>query len=86
MCSTHCFLTLDEAREQIAKFIRYYNEERLHSAIGYVAPKVKLKGWDKQILTERNQKLEAAREARKNDWQKNNSPYRAPHSCGQEKH
>ena len=59
------FLSLEEARGQIAKFIRYYNEERLHSAIGYVAPKVKLEGREKQIFTERDQKLEAAREARK---------------------
>lgn len=59
------FLSLEEAREQIAKFICYYNEERLHSAIGYVAPKVKLEGREKQIFTARDQKLEAAREARK---------------------
>ena len=59
------FLSLEEAREQIAKFICYYNEERLHSAIGYVAPKVKLEGREKQIFTERDHKLEAAREARK---------------------
>jgi len=58
-------LSLDEARTQIADYIRYYNEERLHSAIGYIAPKDKLEGRDKQIFTERDQKLEAAREARK---------------------
>jgi len=58
-------LSLDESRTQIADYIRYYNEERLHSAIGYIAPKDKLDGRDKQIFTERDQKLEAAREARK---------------------
>jgi transposase InsO family protein len=58
-------LSLEEARVQIADYIRYYNEERLHSSIGYVAPKDKLDGRDKQIFTERDQKLEAAREARK---------------------
>ncbi len=58
-------LSLEEARTQIADYIRYYNEERLHSAIGYVAPKAKLEGREKQIFTERDQKLEAAREARK---------------------
>lgn len=58
-------LSLEEARMQISKYIRYYNEERLHSAIGYVAPKAKLEGREKQIFTERDQKLEAAREARK---------------------
>ena len=58
-------LSLEEARTQIADYIRYYNEERLHSSIGYVAPKDKLEGRDKQIFKERDQKLEAAREARK---------------------
>jgi transposase InsO family protein len=58
-------LSLEEARTQIADYIGYYNEERLHSAIGYVAPKDKLEGRDQQIFTERDKKLEAAREARK---------------------
>lgn len=58
-------LSLEEARTQIADYIRLYNDERLHSAIGYVAPKDKLEGRDKQIFRERDQKLEAAREARK---------------------
>jgi putative transposase len=58
-------LLLNEASTQITDYIRYYNEERLHSAIGYIASKDKLDGRDKQIFTERDQKLEAAREARK---------------------
>lgn len=58
-------LSLEEARAQIADYIRYYNEERLHSSLGYVAPKDKLEGRDKQIFTERDKKLEAAREVRK---------------------
>ena len=58
-------LSLEESRTQIADYIRHYNNERLHSAIGYVTPKDKLEGRDKQIFTERDQKLEAARAARK---------------------
>lgn len=58
-------LSLDEARNQIADYVRHYNEERLHSSIGYITPKDKMEGRDKQIFTERDQKLEAAREARK---------------------
>ena len=58
-------LSLDEARGQIADYICYYNDERLHSSLGYVAPKVKLEGRDKQIFKERDSKLEVAREARK---------------------
>jgi transposase InsO family protein len=58
-------LSLEEARNQITEYIRYYNEERLHSAIGYIAPKDKLEGRDRQIFKERDHKLEAARAARK---------------------
>jgi uncharacterized protein (DUF1330 family) len=58
-------LSLEEARAQIADYIRYYNEERLHSSLGYVTPKDKLEGRDKQIFTERDKKLEVAREVRK---------------------
>ncbi len=58
-------LSLDDARNQIAGYISFYNDERLHSAIGYIAPKDKLEGRDTQIFKERDQKLEAAREARK---------------------
>jgi putative transposase len=58
-------LSLEESRVQIADYIRHYNDERLHSSIGYVAPKDKLDGRDKQIFKERDQKLEAARAARK---------------------
>ena len=58
-------LSVEEARNQIVEYIRYYNDERLHSAIGYIAPKDKMEGHDIQIFTERDQKLEAAREARK---------------------
>jgi len=56
--------SLEEARDQIADYIRYYNEERLHSSIGYVAPKDKLEGRDKQIFKERDSKLGVARKAR----------------------
>ena len=58
-------LSQEEAKNQIAEFVRHYNEDPLHSAIGYIAPKDKLVGRDSQIFKERDQKLEAAREARK---------------------
>ena len=58
-------LSLEEARKQITSYVRYYNESRLHSAICYIAPKDKLEGREQQIFKERDQKLEAARFARK---------------------
>ncbi len=58
-------LSLEESRQQITEYVRYYNEERLHSAIGYIAPKDKLAGRDTQIFKDRDQKLETARTLRK---------------------
>lgn len=57
-------LTLDETRRVVAKFVKYYNEGRLHSAIGYVTPKARLTGQDQLIRTERQRKLAQARERR----------------------
>ena len=42
----------------------YYNEERLNSAIGYIAPADKLAGSEKRIFAERDRKLEEARKRR----------------------
>jgi putative transposase len=58
-------LTAEDARRIVAKFVEHYNSVRLHSAIGYVTPKDKLEGHDKDILAARDRKLEAARERRK---------------------
>ena len=58
-------LSLEEARAQITSYIAHYNDTRLHSSLGYIAPKDKLEGREKQIFKERDNKLEAAREARK---------------------
>jgi putative transposase len=58
-------LTLAEARRIVDKFVRYYNEVRLHSAIGYVTPQARLTGQDQHIQTERQRKLVQARERRR---------------------
>ena len=50
----------------VAEFVAYYNEVRLHSAIGYVTPKDMLAGRQVKIHTERDRKLEAARQQRQN--------------------
>lgn len=58
-------LSLEEARSVISEFVAYYNNNRLHSAIGYVTPKDKLEGRTDIIHAARDAKLAAAREARK---------------------
>jgi transposase InsO family protein len=57
-------LSLDDARRIVTDYVEHYNTVRLHSAIGYVAPKDKLEGRDRQILAERDRKLAEARERR----------------------
>jgi putative transposase len=55
----------------IGEFIVYYNSERLHSAIGYVAPAAKLARREQAIFQEREAKLQAARAARQAQRQAN---------------
>jgi transposase InsO family protein len=58
-------LSLDDATRIVAEFVEHYNNRRLHSAIGYITPKDKLEGKAEAIFAARDQKLAAAREARK---------------------
>jgi putative transposase len=58
-------LSLDDARRLVADYVAHYNNVRLHSAIGYVTPKDKLDGREKEIFDARDRKLAEAREQRK---------------------
>ncbi len=58
-------LSLEDGRRLVTDFVDHYNNKRLHSAIGYIAPIDKLEGRAEAIHAERDRKLEAAREARK---------------------
>ncbi len=58
-------LSLQDARRLVVGYVAHYNDSRLHSAIGYVAPKDKLEGRAPEILAARDRKLAQARERRK---------------------
>jgi len=58
-------LSLEDARRLVAKYVEYYNQVRLHSAIGYIAPADKLAGRETEIFAERDRKLDEARQSRK---------------------
>ena len=58
-------LTLEDARRIVTRLVEHYNTVRLHSALGYITPKDKLEGRQKEILDARDRKLEEARERRK---------------------
>lgn len=57
-------LSLEDARRIVSRFVEYFNNERLHSAIGYVAPQDKLEGCAAAIFAERDRKMEKAGERR----------------------
>ena len=57
--------SLEEANNDLKEYIYYYNNQRLHSAIGYIAPVDKLEGRATAILKKREQILEAVRQKRK---------------------
>jgi transposase InsO family protein len=58
-------VSLEDAKRIVKEFIETYNNERLHSALGYIAPVDKLNGKAEEIFKARDAKLEAARSARK---------------------
>jgi putative transposase len=58
-------LSLEDAVRIVARYVEHYNQVRLHSAIGYLAPADKLAGREAKIFAERDRKLTAARERRK---------------------
>ncbi len=62
-------LSLEDAQRLVAQFVVYYNNERLHSAIGYITPQDKLAGREDEIFAERHRKLEIARENRRHSQQ-----------------
>ena len=55
----------EDARRLMSNFVEHYNTVRLHSALHYITPFNMLHGRQKEILAERDRKLDAAREMRK---------------------
>jgi transposase InsO family protein len=71
-------LNLDQAREVVAAFVQHYNQVRLHSALGYVAPNDWLENRQQDIFAERDRKLEAARKLRAQRRQEQRPAQAAP--------
>jgi len=57
-------LSLD-ARRLVQGYVEHYNNIRLNSAIGYIAPRDLLAGRQQEIHAERDRKLAAARQQRR---------------------
>jgi hypothetical protein len=58
------------ARRLVQGYVEHNNNVRLNSAIGYIKPKDMLAGHQQENQAERDRKLEAAREQRKNRRQR----------------
>ena len=57
--------TKEEAELLVERHVTDYNHVRLHSGIGWITPADKLAGREEAIWAERDRRLEAAREARR---------------------
>jgi transposase InsO family protein len=64
------FTRIEEAREWVLRFVRWYNTEHRHSGIGYVTPQQRHEGKDREILAERKKVYEAARAKHPERWAK----------------
>ena len=62
------FATLDEAREWVARFVHWYNQEHHHSALRFVTPDDRHFGREAAILAERRRVYERARHRRPDRW------------------
>ena len=60
-------LDLMDARQLVTQYVKYYNQVRLHSAIGYITPENKLQRKEDAIFAERRKKLIVARERRNSE-------------------
>ena len=54
-------LSLADAERLITQYVEVYNEQRLHSSLGYVTPRAMLEGRRAEIHRERDRKLAQAR-------------------------
>ncbi|TYL46646.1 transposase [Marinomonas sp. IMCC 4694] len=62
------FMDIASAREWVAGFVSWYNDEHLHSGIKFVTPTQRHLGLDKKILARRHQVNDAAKQQNPSRW------------------
>ncbi len=62
------FESIEAARQWVHGFVRWYNEEHRHSAIGYVTPSQRHRGEDSDLLEQRKAVYESARQQNPKRW------------------
>ena len=76
------FATLAAARQWVTGFVRWYNEEHRHSAIGFVTPAQRHAGQDRELLAAREAVYAAAKARHPQRWSgatRNWQPIRVVH-------
>jgi putative transposase len=72
------FDSLEHARTWVARFVAWYNQEHLHSAIGFVTPAARHDGRDQAILKRRRRVYERARRRNPERWARTIRVWDAP--------
>ena len=72
------FATVEDARGWVARFVAWYNDQHLHSSIGFVTPSSRHTGDDVAILADRRRTYADARERRPARWSRHARPWSRP--------
>ena len=72
------FASLDDARAWVTRFVDWYNNEHLHSGIGFVTPAARHAGQDVEILARRRRVYAAARRRHPERWSRHARPWTRP--------
>jgi len=72
------FESVDDARAWVAAFVGWYNEEHLHSGIGFVTPSDRHDGRDVEILARRRATYARARQRHPERWARATRPWTRP--------
>jgi putative transposase len=62
------FESIEAARRWFETFVNWYNNEHLHSAIGYVTPASRHEGFDREVLARREAVYQQARQKNPERW------------------
>jgi hypothetical protein len=72
------FATLEQATHWVARFVRWYNHEHLHSGIGFVTPHDRHTGADVALLAKRRAVYTKAHERHPERWTRNVRSWQRP--------
>ena len=72
------FASIAAAREWVARFVHWYNDEHKHSSIGFVSPTDRHAGRDVDILAARRAIYERARRLHPERWSRHARPWDRP--------